>query len=161
MLNLDLGQILVQIIGFLAMLWILKRFGWKPLLDLLEKRQNIIKSEFDSIDAKKEEVDQLVDKYDQKLKELEIDSRRKIQEAIEEGHKISREIQKGAHEEAKEILDKVKLEVQEQVAKAKNQLKDEMVNLVMDVTNKIIKENLNVANQKALIAKFIDEAQIK
>lgn len=54
MLDLDLGQIIVQIIGFLAMLWILKRYGWKPLLDLLDARRQKIQSEFDSIEEKKE-----------------------------------------------------------------------------------------------------------
>jgi F-type H+-transporting ATPase subunit b len=161
MLNLTVSQIIIQIIGFLAMLWILKKFGWKPLLDHLDARRDKIRSEFDSIDAKKGEVDQLVAKYEQKLKEIESDSRNKIQEAVEEGHKISGEIQKNAQAQAKEILEKVKLEINGEIAKAKNQLKDDMIDLVMNVSKKILKEDLNAENQKKLIAKFIDEAQLK
>lgn len=161
MLTLNVSQIIIQIIGFLVMLWILKRFGWKPLLDHLEARRQKIRSAFDTIEEKKGEVDQLVLKYEDKLKALEAESRKKIQEAVEEGHRISLEIQRGAQNEAKETLQKVKSEVRDEIAKAKNQLKDEMVNLVIGVSNKIIKENLDTANQKQLIAKFIEEANLK
>lgn len=161
MLDLNVSQIIVQIIGFLVMLWVLKKFGWKPLLDLLEARREKIKSEFDSVDAKKAEVDQLVSKYELKLKEIEADSRNKIQEAVEEGHKISLEIQKDAQNQAKEILQKVKSEVEGEVAKAKNQLKNDMVDIVMNVTNKILKEDLDADKQKKLIADFIQEAHLK
>lgn len=161
MLDLNVSQIIIQIIGFLVMLWILKKFGWKPLLDLLEARREKIKSEFDGIDAKKAEVDQLVAKYEQKLKEIESDSRKKIQEAVEEGHKISAEIQKDAQNQAKETLNKVKSEVNDEIVKAKNQLKNEMVDMVMDVSNKILRENLDPEGQKKLISNFIEKAQLK
>lgn len=161
MLDLNVSQIIIQIIGFLVMLWILKKFGWKPLLDLLEVRREKIKSEFDSIDAKKADVDQLISKYEQKLKEIEADSRNKIQEAVEEGHKIGLEIQKDAQNQAKETLNKVKSEIEGEIAKAKNQLKNDMVDLVMTITNKILKEDLDPANQKKLIAQFIEEANLK
>lgn len=105
-------------------------------------------------------MDQLIIKYDEKLKEIESDSRKKIQEAVEEGHRIGLEIQRGAQIEAKEILHKVKSEVHDEINKAKNQFKDEMVELVINVSNKILKENLDTPNQKKLIAKFIEEAHL-
>jgi F-type H+-transporting ATPase subunit b len=39
MLDLDISQIIIQIIAFLVMFWVLKRYGWGPLLKMLDARQ--------------------------------------------------------------------------------------------------------------------------
>lgn len=161
MFDLDVSKIIIQIIGFLAMLWIMKKYGWKPLLDVLEARQTKIREEFESIEAQKREASLLALQYEERLKGFEADNRRKIQEAVEEGHRISSEIQEEAQNRAKEVMKKAKSEVDSEIAKAKNKLKDDMVNLVVNVTNRIIKEDLDVAAQKKLIADFVEEAQLK
>lgn len=161
MLNLDASQIIIQIIAFLVMLWVMKRYGWQPLLELLEARRKKIQEEFDAIAAQKEEVKQLTAQYEEKLRGIDADARKKIQEAIAEGRKIGVEIQEDAQANAKEILQKAKLEMEGEVAKAKNQLKNDMVNLVVITTEKILQEKLDAPNQKKLIADFVEEAQLK
>src|SRR5262245_43127903 len=106
MLDLDVSQIIIQIIAFLVMFWIMKRYGWQPLLDILEARRKAIQAEFDSIAVQKEEAKKLTAQYEEKLRDINADARKKIQEAIAEGHKMSVEIQKDAQASAKEILQK-------------------------------------------------------
>lgn len=161
MLDLKMNQIIIQIIAFLVMFWVMKRYGWQPLLDVLEARREKIKAEFDSIDAQKEEARKLSAQYEEKMKEISANARKKIQEAIAEGHKISAEIQEDAQTNAKEILQKAKLEIAEEIANAKNQLKNDMVGLVVDTTEKLLQKTLDDSSQKKLIADFIDEAQLK
>ena len=161
MLNLEASQIIIQIIAFLVMLWVMKRYGWKPLLEILEERRNKIQSEFDSIASQKEEVKQLTFQYEEKLKGIEADMRMKIQEAVAEAQKISIGIQEDAQVQAKEILQKAKSEVEVEIIEAKNQLKNDMVNLIINTTKKILEEELDESTQKKLISNFLDEAQLK
>lgn len=161
MLDLNVSQIIIQIIAFLVMFWVMKKFGWKPLLNTLEARQKKIKDEFDSIAAKKEEAKALSAKYEDKLKEIHADARKRIQEAIEEGNKISSAIQEDAQHKAKETLQKVKSELAEEMSIAKNKLKNEIVNLVIGTTEKILQTKLDDASQKKLIAEFVEDAQLK
>jgi len=158
MLNIEISQIIIQIIAFLIMLWIMKKFGWKPLLDTLENRKNKIQAEFDTIQAQKLEAKQLNELYKEKLKEIDKEARNKIQEAIAEGRTISSEIQKDAKAQAKLILETAKSELEGEIAHAKSQLKADMVNIIMNVTKKILKENLLPADQLKLIAQFVEEA---
>lgn len=161
MLNLDISQIIIQIIAFLVMLWVMKRYGWQPLLDVLETRRKKIQEEFDSIAAQKEQVNQLSIQYVEKMKEIDAEVRKKMQEAVLQSQKMSAQIQKEAQLHAQEILQRAKSEMESEVAKAKNQLKNDIVNLVVHATEKMLKEKLNDANQRELIAKFIGEAQLK
>lgn len=161
MLHLDVSQIIIQIIAFMVMLWVMKRYGWKPLLGILDERRKLIQGEFDSIASQKEQVEELAFQYEKKLKELQGEARKKIQEAIAEGQNISLKMQEEAHIHAREILHKTQLEVRGEIAKAKIKLKDDMLNLVVDATKKILQEELNGANHKKLINHFLDEAELK
>lgn len=157
MLNLDARQIIIQIIAFLVMLWVMKKYGWKPLLATMEARREKIQTEFDSIAAQKEEIKQLTDQYEEKLKKFDAEARKKIQE----GHKIGIKIQEDAQAHAKEILQKAKSEMEIEFIKAKNQLKNDTINFIVNATEKILQEKLDASSQKKLIANFIEGAQLK
>lgn len=161
MLDLDVKQIIIQIIAFLVMFWVIKKFGWRPLLDVLKGRQEKMQREWDAISMQKEEAKNLALQYEEKLRESSADARKKIQEAIAEGHKISVEMQKEAQINAREIVLKAKLEIEEEVAKTKQQLKNDMVTLIVNTTEKILRKTLDDENQKKLIADFVEEAQLK
>lgn len=158
MLNIEISQIIIQIIAFLIMLWVMKKFGWKPLLDTLDERKNKIRSEFDSIALEHAKAKELNAMYEEKLKEIDKDARNKIQEAIAEGRAISSEIQKNAQNEAKIMLATAKLEMEGEIEKAKAHLKADMVNIIIEVTKKVMKENLTSDDQSKLIAQFVEEA---
>ena len=161
MLNLDVSQIIIQIIAFLVMLWVMKRYGWQPLLDTLKARRDTIQAEFESITTQREQVQQLTILYEEKLKGIDMDARKKIQEAVEMGRKISAQIQLDAQASAKEILAKAKSEMESEVDKAKIQLKNDIVNLVVNTTEKILQEKLDGSIQKKLIESFVEEARLK
>lgn len=157
MLDLNVSQIIIQIIAFLLMFWVMKKYGWKPLLGALDARRQKIQAEFDDVQAEKEKAQHLTASYEDKLREISADARKKIQEAIAEGHRISVGIQDEAQKNAKEIVQKARLEIAEELTKAKNQLKDDVVNLVVNTTEKILQENLNDSSQKTLISNFVEE----
>lgn len=161
MLNLDISQVIIQIIGFLVMLWVLKRYGWKPLLNTLEERRKKIQAEFDDIAVQHQKVKELTHQYEEKLKEIDAMSRKKIQEAVLDGNKIGAEIREQAQAQAREILLKVKTDMEGEIGKAKDQLKKDMVNIVIKTTEKILHERLDPSTHNKLINDFIEEMQVK
>lgn len=160
-MNLDVSQILTQIIAFLVMFWVLKRYGWKPLQSLLEERHLRIKAEFESIAAQKAEVKELLDAYREKLEEIEAQSAHIFQESMMQAKQRASELHNSAHAEAKAILSKAKLDIQQEIVNARSGLKVELVDLVIATTEKILQIKLDKQKQEALIADFIEEANLK
>ncbi len=158
-LKIEIPQLITHIIGFLVALWILKKYAWKPLLALLEERREKIKSRFDEIDAKIADADQLRSQYETKLKEIDDEARRKINEAIAEGEKIAGKIKEDARAEARGIMERQKAELDQDYAKARIQLKEEVIAMTMTATERIIKERLDEAKHRDLIGRFIDEVE--
>jgi len=160
-MNVEIGQVLTQIVAFLIVVWVLKKFAWKPLLSVMEERKNKIRAEFDSIEEQKKNIQTLTDNYNEKLKDIEAEARFKIQEAVNDGRRISQEIQAEARNQAKEILTKAQAEVEREIAKAKIQLKNDLVNMTIAATQKIIQERLDGDKHKKLIADFVEQAEFK
>lgn len=160
-MDLEIGQIFSQIVAFLIMIWVMKRYAWKPILGLMEERRKKIESEFELIEERKKEVNKLLDDYHEKLAGIEARTKIVLQNAEKEGQKISQEIQDDAHKKAEVIIKKGQDEIEKEIAKAKIQLKSELVNLIISATQKMVQQDLDPEKQKQLITKFISEADLK
>jgi len=158
-LNLEIQQILTQALGFLILLWILKKIAWKPLLTLLDERREKISSEFRNIEQVKSELSRLEEQYKAKLSEIDAQARQRIQEAIAEGQRISMEIQEKARDEAKKTIDKAKANIEMEVAKARVDLKNQVSSIAIRAAEKILKEELNEERNKRLVMDFIETVE--
>ncbi len=157
-MNLEIQQILTQALGFLILLFILKKIAWKPLLSLLDERREKISSEFQTIDRTKSELSRLEQDYKARLADIDAQARQRIQEAISEGQRVSVEIQEKAREESKNILNKAKENIELEVAKARVELRNQVATLAIKAAEKVIKEELTEERHKRLVTEFIDEA---
>ena len=158
-MNFEWQLLITHSFSFLITLWILKRFAWGPLLNLIEERRQKIIGEFETIEREKEKAEALNLEYAAKLREIDSERRTKIVEAVNEGKKIAEEIQASARNEAQEIRRKSKSELERELAKAKVQLKNDMVSLALAATEKLLREKLEEALHRKLIGDYIDELE--
>ena len=150
-MSIDFVQVITQIISFLLMYWILKRFAWKNILGALHNRKHKIQSEYDSIAEQKNKMDEIISEYQTKLKELDIYSQLKIQKAVDDAKLQAQNIHHDAQEEARYILIKAKEDSQKEIQQAQVQLKQEIVGLTMDAIEKVLQGNLDEKKQKDIL----------
>ena len=158
-MNLEIQQILTQALGFFILLFILKKFAWKPLLALLEERREKISSEFKNIEQVKSELSRLEEDYKAKLADIDTQARLKIQEAIAEAQRISIEIQEKSRDEAKKTLDKAKANIELEIAKARVDLRNQVANIAIKAAEKVLKEELNEERHRRLVMGFIEDLE--
>lgn len=158
-LNLDFKLILTHAVGFIITVLILRKFAWKPILDIFEERRQKIKAEFDGIESTKAEVAEIRADLESKLKDLDNLSRQKLTEAVSEGQKIAADIKEQGRKEAKEIISRAKAELERDVEKARVSLKQDMVNMTITAAEKIISASLDEAENRRLVSEFIDNVE--
>lgn len=158
-MSVDIVQILTHVIAFLIMLWVLKKFAWKPFLGILEQRRAQIQSDFDAAAAKRREAEEAADRYTARLKDIENEKRARIQEGIGEGRKIAEEIREDARTESKKIIDKARADIERDIAKAQVELKEKIVGMTMAATERIIRHSLDTEGHRRLVTGFIDELE--
>ena len=155
----DLQQIISQLISFVLLLAILRRFAWRPLLGILDQRRAHIEEELRKVTQGREEAARLQQEYERRLTAIQDEARSKIQEAVVEGKRIALEIQEQARTQAYAQVTKAKETVELEVAKAKVTLRDHVVELTMDALERILQQKLDAATDTRLIESAMDELE--
>ncbi|HUV30922.1 MAG TPA: F0F1 ATP synthase subunit B [Acidobacteriota bacterium] len=158
-MSIEWQQVLTHAVGFLITVWILKRFAWRPLMDLIEERREKIAGEFRKIEDEKAGAAKLTAEYEGKLRDIDRERRQKLVEAVTEGKKLAAEIKSAAQEEVRQINAKAKADLEREIAKARVQLRDEIVGMTITATEKMLHEELDQAKQRELVGRFIDDLE--
>ena len=153
----DIRMVGTQILGFLILLWGLRKWAWGPLTAQLEARRQRIAGEFAEAERRKQEADALKAKLEQDLRGIEAQGRAKLLESVAEGQKVAAEIRAQAQKEAQERLARADEEMARQREKAKEILKQQVIGLSMRTAEKILRTKLDDPAQRKLAGEFIDE----
>jgi F-type H+-transporting ATPase subunit b len=153
----DIPQVATQILGFLLMVWILRRYAWGPLLGMLEARREKIAGDFREADRLKGEAMDLKAKYDAEIRTIDAQARQKIMEAVTEGQRVAAEIKAQAQRDAATRLERAADEIERDREKAKEIVKGQIIDLTLRAAEKILRQKLDDPNQRKLIGEFIDE----
>jgi F-type H+-transporting ATPase subunit b len=155
-LGINWAQALTHLISFLIALWLLKKYAWGPIMNLLDERRQKIADEFQQIDDEKSKVSEMAADYEAKLKNIENERRAEIVKGVDEGKKLATEIKENAQKEARELAEKSRRDLEREIAKAKVQLRDDMVSMTMSAAEKVIHERLDEQKHRELIGRFIE-----
>lgn len=155
----DPAHVVTQILGFLVVLLILKKYAWKPMLSSLDERAERIRKDYDAAAEAREKEEQLVEEYSRKLAEIDQLMREKIQKAAEEGNELAAGIRDEARAEASDILEKARENIDREIASARTALRDDIINLSINSAEKVIREELTEPRQKQLISRYLDEIE--
>jgi F-type H+-transporting ATPase subunit b len=153
----DPKQVITQILGFLVLVWVLRRYAWGPLLGMLEARREKIAGDFREVERHKVEALELKNRYELELRGVEAHARQRLQEAMAEGQKLAAEIRAQAQVEAASRLERAQDEIAREREKSKEILKQQMVALSMRAAEKILRQKLDDPAQRKLTGEFIDE----
>jgi F-type H+-transporting ATPase subunit b len=122
------GLFVWTLVAFLLVLFILKKYAWKPILNSLDERE---KSIADSLSA--------AEKARNEMATLKNENEMLLQKAREERTQMLRE--------AKEAADKVVTDAQVAITQQKNvalsEVKSQIGNLVVEATEKILRRQLS------------------
>lgn len=153
----DLFQLLSHAVGFVILVWVLRRFAWGPLLGVLDERRRRIAAGLDDVEQAKQEMAALKVRYEQELARIEEAARKKLLEVVNEGRRVAAEIEEEARAKAHTSLSNTKETLELEVAKAKIELRDQIVTLAMEATEKLLRRRLDEPHDRQLVEAFLTE----
>jgi F-type H+-transporting ATPase subunit b len=153
----DFKQVATQILGFLILLWAMRRFAWGPVLATLEARRQKIAGEFAEAARRQSAADELKTRYEAEIRGIEAQARQKLQESVAEGQKVAAEIQTQAQTEAQHRLERAQDDIAREREKAKELLKEQTISLAIRAAEKVLQAKLDDPGQRKLAGEFIDQ----
>ncbi|MBI3316207.1 MAG: F0F1 ATP synthase subunit B [Candidatus Omnitrophica bacterium] len=154
-----LSEIIVQVLGFLAVFFLLKKLAWGKLMGAIDARRGKIRDEFQAIEKQKADLETLAKDYRRRLQHIDEEARAKIQEASEAGLTLAQDIQDKARGDAEKLLERAKAEIQQDIQKARLEMRNELVDLSTLITEKVLREKLDAREHERLVNQFIKDLE--
>ena len=151
------GLYIWTIITFLLLFYVLAKFAWKPLLRMLEERENLIKSSLSDAKIAREELEKINIESEAIITKARTDAQSILSDGKVAAEKIKDDTLAKAKEEANKIKEDAKLQIKAEKDKAISEIKKEVVDLSISVAEKLIDKNINEKDNATLIEESLNE----
>ncbi|HEX6180978.1 MAG TPA: F0F1 ATP synthase subunit B [Chitinophagaceae bacterium] len=142
------GLIIWTLVAFLVVLFILKKFAWKPILKSLKDRETNIAESLATAERVKAEMAQLQSENEALLAKAREERGQLLKEARETRDKIVNDAKEQAKAEASRIVAEAQQAIQQQKMAAITDVKNQIGNLVIEVSEKVLRRELADKNQQ-------------
>jgi F-type H+-transporting ATPase subunit b len=156
-LGINLGYLISQIINFLLLLVILRVFLYKPIVNMLDKRRETIRTDLEEAEAARSQAEAAKQEYEKQLEEAREERRSMLAQAREQADTMREEILEKARGEARDLVAKTEEEMETVRRQAITGAQSEIVELAMAAASKVVGESLDEKAQRRLIQEFIAE----
>lgn len=141
----------------IALIIVMKKFLWKPVLKMIEDRQQEIDTMYSDAGQAKDSALAMEQEYKEKISAAQATSDRMVREAVARAQGREEEILRQASLEAAAIKERASADIAQEKKKAINEAKDEISDMAMAIAEKIVGRELNDKDQSALVDSFIEE----
>ena len=148
-----LGQIFWMTLAFLALLYLLRKFAWKPILNALKDRETSIHDALHAADKAKEEMKQLQFSNEELLRQAKDERDAILSDARKVRDSIIEESKEKAKEETARIITSAKESIENEKMAAMTDLKNQLAEMSLEIATKILEHELADAKQQEAFVK--------
>src|SRR5450631_713529 len=157
----QLGLLVWNILAFLILFLILKKFAWKPILKSLKERETGIADSLATAEKVRAEMAQLKNENEALLAKAREERALLLKEARDTKDKIINEAKEQAKLEAGKIITDARIAIEQQKMAAITEVKNQIGNLVVEVSEKILRRQLeNKSEQESYIKQLAKEVKL-
>ena len=158
MLNVSFWNIAFTVLNLLILFVAFRIFFFKPLQDIIDKRQAEADEMFNKASAEEHQADELVHQYEEKLSSAETEKKQIIAEARKTADGEYQHILADAKADAKSIHDDAVAAAERQKAEIINSAKKEIADMVVDATTKVVGTKAGADIDSELFDQFLGKA---
>lgn len=149
------------LVVFVLLLLLLKKYAWTPIINALDEREASVRDSLEQAQRIQSENARLEAEQARLLAEARAEAGRLIQSARESGEDLKKSIEAAAQDEKRRIIASATQEIEAQTAAAVASLKKTTAELSIGIAEKLIRQNLDDARNRALVDQLIQDVSPK
>ena len=158
----SLGLFVWQLLIFVGLIFLLRKFAWKPILDAVNDRETSIKDALTAAEEAREEMENLQSDNQRILKEARSEKEALLKEALTTKSEIINAAKEEAQQEAQKIIIQAQETIQNEKRVAINELKQQVGSIAVDIAEKVLKKELeNKEKQMQLVNQILEDTDLK
>ena len=155
------GLFIWQTIIFVGLIFLLKKFAWKPILDAVNEREEGIKNALLSADNARKEMQNLQADNQRILQEARLERDAMLKDAREIKEKMIADSKNEAQAQGLKMIEQAKAAIESEKNAASAELKLQVSTLSIEIAEKLLKDELsNKATQVKLVEKMLGDAKL-
>lgn len=157
----SLGLFFWMLVIFVGLIFLLKKFAWKPILDAVNEREEGIKNALLSAENAKKEMQNLKSDNEKLLAEARAERDAMMKEAREIREKMINDAKIEAQTQGEKMIEQAKAAIESEKNAAMADLKNQVSSLSLSIAEKILKDELsNKEAQTKIVEKMLDEVKL-
>ena len=156
-LGVNFKMVLIQAVGFLFLLLLLRKFLFGKIKDMIKARTDEVKDTYKKSEDDKAEAERLKGEYQRKVIQAEEEAEGKIQAAVVKAKDISDEIVKEAHDTAANDRAKAQQGIEVERKKALAEVRNQVIDLTILSSSRLIQQTMQRNTAEKLVDDVIKE----
>jgi F-type H+-transporting ATPase subunit b len=157
LVQLDPGLLIWSIVTFLALVALLAKFAWRPLLEALERRRAEIASALDNAERARAELQRVHQDAAKLLAEARVEAGTIVSRTRADAERLREELRQKALADAAAVTKNAEQQIQLETARAIRQIRDEAANLSIAVASKLLRREVSQKDNETLIQDAIKQ----
>lgn len=155
------GLFIWQLVIFVGLIFLLKKFAWKPILDAVNEREQGIKNALESAENARNEMQNLQADNQRILQEARAERDAMLKDAREMKEKMVADAKSEAQEQGQKMIDQAKAAIESEKNAAMADLKAQVATLSLSIAEKVLKDELsNKESQTKLVEKMLGDVKL-
>lgn len=146
-----------QVVNFLILVWLLKRFLYQPIIRAMDTREQKIHNRMEEADVREQQAMQVKQTYEEKLSDFQKEREELLEDARREGRKIRSEMLDQAREEVARMRDDWMREVSEEKMAFIDGLRHQSLEVVESVVRKALQDLADERLEERIAHTFVRE----
>ena len=155
----DPGLYIWTIVTFLILLGLLARFAWRPLLDALEQRQEVIRKSLDDARQARQELEQVKTEAARLLSEARAEANGIVSRTRSDAAAFAEELRVKARADADALVKRAEKQIEMQTSRAMENIRRETVELSVAIASKILRRDISKEDNERLMNETLKEMQ--
>lgn len=157
----EIGTIFWMVLGFSIVFFILRKFGWKVIMQSLKEREQSIEDALLAADKAREEMNALRADHDALIREARAEREAMIGEARKIRSELIEKAKEDASRESEKLVENARLQIENEKRSALNEIRAQVADLSVEIAEKIIRKELSLdKEQQELIGGMLDELKL-
>lgn len=157
----DVGLLFWTLISFFVLLFLLRKFAWKPIVNTVDNREQSIREALDEAEKARLEMQNLQADNERILKEARVEREAMLKEARELKNKIVADAKDEAQVQANKMIEQAQTAIESEKKAAMAELKNHVAGLAVEIAEKVVRDELsNKDKQLQLVESMLDDAKL-
>ena len=155
----DVGNVLWTLVTFGLVIFVLGKFVWGPLTDMIQQREEMILGSLEQAKSDREAAEATLEELEKRLNDARTEATAIVEEGRRDAEVVRQKIEADAKAEAEKMVERAKREIGIARETAVKELYELSGNLAADIAGRIVGKELDSKDHARLISEALDELQ--